>query len=53
LYEHETDPNEWTNIATIENYQKIKERLKTFITHQCPEATKGIYNKTKPKVIVL
>ena len=28
LYDHENDPNEWTNLAGMPNYEKIKEQLR-------------------------
>ncbi|MEN8117403.1 MAG: sulfatase [Bacteroidota bacterium] len=31
LYDHETDPNEWKNLAELPEYNKIKDELKKFI----------------------
>ena len=45
LYDHETDPNEWINIAHDENYQEVKKRLKTFVPTNARKPVKGIYNK--------
>lgn len=45
LYDHETDPNEWINIAHDENYQEVKQRLKIFVPTNARKPVKGIYNK--------
>lgn len=31
LYEHETDPNEWTNLANDAGYEKVKEAMKKYL----------------------
>ncbi len=45
LYDHDTDPHEWTNIADDANYQEIKLGLKAFIPTSAQQPIKGIYNK--------
>ena len=45
LYDHETDPHEWTNIAGDINYKELKEKLKTYLPKSAQKPTKGIYNK--------
>ncbi|MFD2790771.1 sulfatase [Arenibacter sp. H213] len=49
LYDHETDPQEWINVADDIHYSAIKERLKTFIPKNATQPTKGIYNKLNQK----
>jgi hypothetical protein len=31
LYDHKKDPNEWYNLASLEEFRSIKEELKAFL----------------------
>lgn len=45
LYDHDIDPEEWTNLASNEDYYEIKEELKVHLPGQAKEPLKGSYNK--------
>src|SRR5690606_16200202 len=45
LYDHKTDPEEWTNIAVDTNFLEIKTRLKSYLPKNAQQPIKGIYNK--------
>ncbi len=45
LYDHETDPHEWINLADDINFSDIKAELKPYIPKNAEHPTKGIYNK--------
>ena len=43
LYDHDTDPEEWINIAGNPEYSKIKEDLKRYIPASAKAPLKGLY----------
>jgi len=45
LYNHDTDPEEWINIAGDPEYSEIKEKLKKYIPQEVKEPLLGPYNK--------
>lgn len=49
LYDHQTDPEEWTNIADDSAYQEIKSKLKSFVPLKAKAPVKGPYNKKNAK----
>ena len=43
LYNHETDPEEWANVAGNPEYSEIIEKLKKYIPQEGKEPLKGPY----------
>ena len=44
LYDHDQDPNEWTNIADNPQYAEVKQKLKKYIPKNGKAPTLGVYN---------
>jgi hypothetical protein len=54
LYDHASDPNEWTNLATSPEHAEIKAKLAARLLPESeqapvPKKSKGGKNKTKKK----
>lgn len=44
LYDHNQDPNEWSNIADNPKYAEVKQKLKRYIPKNGKAPTLGVYN---------